>query len=181
MGSHSAPRGRAGRPARAELARTRSRRARQSGSLAARVFVLYWVLYGFMIVQSGISNHLTIGYYLFSILFWIMLPVAGITAVVLAEWLATISREEPPRWVYALLAVCWLSPLAITIAERIRLDGRRPSWWADRPLEQAATALFVLALVWTMMLAVLMIGRAVLDGRLRERCYLCPPDWLTRA
>lgn len=179
MGSHSAPRGRASRSA--GTAGGRSRRARQSGSLAARVFVVYWVLYAFMIVQSGISNHLTIGYYLYSLLFWIMLPVAGISAVVLAEWLASMSRNEPPRWVYALLTLCLLSPLAITITERIRLDGQRPSWWADKSLEQAATALFVLSLVWTMMLALLLVGRALLSGRLRERCWLCPPQWLTRA
>jgi hypothetical protein len=166
---------------RADLARTRSRRARPGGSLAARVFVVYWVLYGFMFVQSGISNHLTIGYYLYSLLFWIFLPVAGISAVVLAEWLAALSKAEPPRWVYGLLTICLLSPLAITITERLRLDGQRPSWWADKPLEQAATALFVLSLVWTMMLALLMIGRALLRGRLRERCWLCPPDWLIRA
>jgi hypothetical protein len=184
MGSHSAPRGRAGRagrPARTDLARPRARRARQSGSLAARVFIVYWALYGFIIIQSGISNHLTIGYYLYSLLFWIMLPVAGISAVVLAEWLATMSRNEPSRWAYGILTLCLLSPLAITIADRIRLDGQRPSWWADKPLEQAATVLFVLGLVWTMMLAVLMIGRAALSGRLRERCWLCPPDWLLRA
>jgi hypothetical protein len=159
----------------------RARRARQGGSLAARVFVVYWMLYGFVIAYAGISNHLTIGYYLYSLLFWIMLPVAGISAVVMAEWVAALSKHEPPRWVYALLTLCLLSPLAITIAERLKLDGQRPSWWADKPLEQAATALFVLALVWTMMLAVLMIGRATLSGRLRERCWLCPPDWLTRA
>jgi hypothetical protein len=91
-----------------------------------------------------------------------------------------MSRTEPGRWVYALLALCWLSPLAITVAERIRLDGQRPSWWADRSLEQAATALFMLGLVWTLMLAALMVGRAVLNGRTRERCWLCPPDWLAR-
>ena len=181
MGSHSAPRGRAGRPVRSDLARTRARRIRQSGSLAARVFVVYWVLYAFMIIQSGIMNHLTIGYYFYSLVFWIMLPVAGISAVVLAEWVAAMSRTEPARWVYALLMFCFLSPLAITIVERIRLDGQRPSWWADKPLEQAATALLLLGLVWTLMLAALMVGRAVLSGRMRERCWLCPPDWLTRA
>jgi hypothetical protein len=77
--------------------------------------------------------------------------------------------------------LCFLSPLAITVVERIRLDGQRPSWWADKPLEQAAAALFLLGLVWTLMLAALMIGRAVLSGPMRERCWLCPPDWLTRA
>jgi hypothetical protein len=39
----------------------------------------------------------------------------------------------------------------------------------------------LLGLVWTLMLAALMVGRAVLSGRMRERCWLCPPDWLTRA
>jgi len=92
-----------------------------------------------------------------------------------------MSKNEPPRWVYALLTFGLLSPLAITITERIRLDGQRPSWWADKSLEQAAAALFVLGLVWTMMLALLMVGRALLSGRLRERCWLCPPQWLTRA
>lgn len=184
MGSHSAPRGRAGRASRSvqtNLAGNRPRRARQSGSLAARVFIIYWALYALLILQSGISNHRSIGYYLYSLLFWIMLPVIGISAVVIAEWVAAMSKHEPPRWVYTLLTLCLLSPLAITIAERLKLDGQRPSWWADKPLEQAATALFLLALVWTMMLAVLMIGRAAFSGRMRERCWLCPPDWLTRA
>src|SRR5712691_7725536 len=181
MGSHSAPRGRAGRPQRVELSRARGRRARQTGSLAARVFVVYWALYGCMIIQSGMSNHRTIGYYLYSLLFLIMLPVAGISAVVAAEWLAGMSTTEPPRWVYVVLALCLFSPVAITIADRIRLNGQRPSWWADKPLQQAATEVLVLGLVWTIMLAVLMVGRAAFRGRLRERCWLCPPHWLTEA
>jgi hypothetical protein len=173
MGAHSAPRGRAARPTRP------TRQARQAGSLAARVFVLYWGIYAAMIIQSGMSKHLTIGYYLYSLLFWIMLPVAGISAVVAAERVATMSKNEPPRWAYVILALCYLSPVAITTAAGIRLKGQRPSWWANRPLEQAVTEVFVLGLVWTIMLSVLMVGRAIFQGRLRDRFWFCPPHWMT--
>ena len=134
-----------------------------------------------MIIRSGMTNHLTIGYYLYSILFWIMLPVAGISAVVAAERLAAVSKNEPPRWAYAVLALCYLSPLAITIAAGIRLKGQRPSWWANRPVEQAVTEVFALCVLWTIMLSVLMIGRAIFHARLRERFWLCPPRWLTES
>jgi hypothetical protein len=127
------------------------------------------------------SDHLTIGFYLYSLLFWIMLPVAGISVIVAAERVAAMSKDEPPRWVYAMLALCFLSPMIITIADAIRLHGQRPSWWPDRPLAQAVEGPVALCLVWALMLAVLMIGRAALPGRLRERCWLCPPNWLTRA
>jgi hypothetical protein len=176
MGAHSAPRGRAARPTRPTRP---TRQARQAGSLAARVFVLYWGIYAAMIIQSGMSKHLTIGYYLYSLLFWIMLPVAGISAVVAAERVATMSKNEPPRWAYVILALCYLSPVAITTAAGIRLKGQRPSWWANRPLEQAVTEVFVLCLVWTIMLSVLMVGRAIFQGRLRDRFWFCPPHWMT--
>jgi hypothetical protein len=179
MGAHAAPKGRAGRPHRAELAQDRSRRARQKGSLAARVFVFYWVFYVVIIIESGMSNHLTIGFYLYSLLFWIMLPVAGISAIVLAEHLAATSASEPPRLAYLMLTFCYLSPAAITGVAAIRLAGQRPSWWPNRPFEQAVTTLFVLGLLWTAMLTLLAIGRAALNGRLRERCWLCPPRWMT--
>ncbi len=179
MGAHSAPRGRSGRPQRVDLANARARQSRQTGSLAARIFVVYWAIYAAMIVQAGMSNHLSIGYYLYSLLFWIMLPVAGITAVVAAERIAAMSVNEPSRWAYAILALCYLSPVAITGAAAIRLKEQRPSWWANKPLEQAATELFILGLVWTIMLSALMIGRAAFQGRRRERFWFCRPRWLT--
>jgi hypothetical protein len=179
MGAHAAPKGRAGRSRRAELAQQRSLHSRQKGSFAARVFVGAWVLYGFMVIQSGVSNHLTIAYYLYSVLFWIMLPVAGITVIVLAERLAAASTKEPQRWAYWVLALCFLSPIAVTVAEMIRLHGQRPSWVSGKPLAQAASELVILCVVWSAMLALLAIGRAVFKGRMRERCWLCPPYWLT--
>jgi hypothetical protein len=178
MGAHAAPKGRAGRARREELAQQRVLRSRQKGSFAARLFIMYWVLYGFMVIQSGVSNHLTIGFYLYSLLFWIMLPVAGITVVVLAERLAAASTQEPPRWAYWVLALGFLSPIVVIVAEMIRLHGQ-PSWVAGRPFAQAVSELVILCLVWSAILAALSLGRAVLKGRWRERCWLCPPRWLT--
>jgi hypothetical protein len=176
MGSHSAPRGRAGRTRRFEL--ERDRRSRPQGSTGARLFVIGWACYAFAAVQAGLSNHAAIGYYLLSVLVWILLPIPGVAAIVLGERLAAASTTERPRWFYAAMAVVLFSPALVTVVAFVRLDGRQPSWWTNGSIEQALAVLAVFALMWCTLMSVLMLGRAVLRNRLRLRCWINQPRWL---
>jgi ABC-type glycerol-3-phosphate transport system permease component len=148
--------------------RQRAKR-RERATDAVRLWIPLSLVLG--LCDGARQEHASILYYLISLVMIVASVVIVIVVSLAAPQLSAVSLQRRPRWLYALLAAVYLTPVGFFVGMAMQHAHAHTadSQWA--PIVGLIAANCALA-------ALVMLGRAIAWGPKRRVFWLYPPLWL---